>query len=285
MTQITKFAFTYLLLLITVVAVAQNAPDRTGERMLQLLNEKLELSESQQVKIKGFVLEQRSRLNAMRGNEDIEHVEKLKALKEIRSDFQTKMKTVLDEGQFERYEIIRNELAERRSGDVKRGTKGERPVSTAMETKRAEMKERRKVMEPKLRAMRAEFDKEIKRRDRKKLAKLRAAFEAEKEERKAMRDKMKETGERPDKVEIKKRMSATQEKMSEEKETLDKIVAKYSAAIATVFAANPELKEFMIESNKRNGRFKMGKNMGEHKKAQKKDKLAGRFLLLDPNEK
>lgn len=85
MFQFTKHVFTYLLLLTTFVAVAQT-PKPSAERMLDQLNEKLELSDKQYKQVKAHVLEQREQIQAVRSNDNIEPAEKLKASKKYELD-------------------------------------------------------------------------------------------------------------------------------------------------------------------------------------------------------
>lgn len=282
MNKITKFAFTYLLLFSCFIAVAQ-APEKGGERMLATLSEQLELSDDQYNQVKKYILSQRESINAVRAEEDLETSKKQSMLKDIRSKFDENMRSVLNDGQYERFKKIKEDRSTRRTDNMKK-QKGPRPTPEAIAKKKAEMKERREIMEPKLRALRAEFDNEISRKDRKKIEKLRVVFDAHKEERKAAREKMKASKDRPSKEEMKKRVKHEHESIKAEKEELAELVKKYGSAIKTLFESNPEIQEFMNQRHKPNGRFAMGRDSDKQRTEKRKGKLAGLFLLMNPEK-
>ncbi len=295
MTQITKFAFTYLLLFVTVLAVAQT-PQKVGGGVLKVLNEKLELSDTQYNQVKGFVMEQRDKIQAIRADDSIESADKLNALKEVRSNFEGNMKSVLNEGQFAEFKALKNELSARNRGSMKKTPDKRRPSYDEAKKKRAEMKALRMEVEPKVRAIRADFEKQIKRKDRKEIEKLRVAFEAKQAERKADRQKMKDADQRPNRDELRKKAEMRKEEMPAEKEAIAKLAEKYSDAIQATFDANPEVKEYFSARHKAQGRKGKGQGKGDgmkkgkgkegmsKDKMGKKHKAAGLFLLMNPEK-
>lgn len=205
------------------------------------------------------------------------------------------MKDILEAEQYERYLIMKAEGGKSRRGEMKKGQRGERPSPEEIEKKRAAMKEQRKVMEPKVHQLRTDFDKEISRKDRKELKKLRVFYEAKRAEHKAEREKMKASGERPSKEEMKQRMDKQKKAESPEAQKLEKLAAKYQDAVKAAIDANTEIKEYMQDREKANafmrdgrggGRFAMGRNNGKGKEKMEKAKLkmVQKFLLIEPKK-
>lgn len=302
MKHIINLALTLLLISMSVSATAQKPVSKTNY-LLETLNERLKLSPEQYGKIEAFIEEQHSAIRSTRIS-DSSSEEKKDALKAARSTFKKNVESILEPAQLENYHLMQEEARAKRKASQVGSLKGDRkpkaekrkalekrgyskkPSEEEKAARKAQMEKRRVEMEPKLRAMRADFDDQLKRRDRKKLSKLRPVFQAQKEMQKAKRAEMKKSGERPSKEEVKERLAGAKEELADEKAELKKLTEKYSEQINAAFAANPEVQKFMTEHHKPRGRFKMGRNnQGKQAESKRAEKMARLFLLMDPDKK
>jgi len=254
---------------------AQNETHPVGKHRLDYFQQKLNLSDAQTKKAQRLMEDKQEKMIALRKDESLDKTLKMEKIKETQMQFQKDFTSMLDEKQQADYEHILSKGKEMRSKRSSGPMAGQRPRKDAMK-KRAQHK--REKIEPELRAMRKTFDKEISRKDRKKIDQLRSSFEAQKKVMEMKKEELRGDNEmsREAKVEA---LKAARKDQTKEREELKKLAEKYKDEISAAFEANPKLLERAKSKADQSNRLPR-----KRKESSMKAKMATRFLLMDPEK-
>lgn len=281
------FIGAFLAILLTGSIFAQEAfnhknPEKRAEKMTARLTEALSLSTEQTKEVKAIILnfgERKAAMRAQKANGDREAMHAAK--KQMRTDFEAAMKSVLNEAQYQKFQ----ELPKSKHRGGHHGRKGAHKA----------LKEK---MKPILLEQRAKLEPKISEEDKVVIAQLREAVKVEMEERrKEMGERRKEMGERRKEMGKEERKAKREaRKNSPTHLKIIELVEKYSADIEPLLAeVKPQVEAMKQEMREERGKKEGGSRKGERRKnraengkreasgAHHKNRKYAHFLLLDSN--
>jgi len=234
-----KYLFKYTLLIIfisnSVSLFAQHRGGwghQNGELILVTMTQKLDMNDNQVAAVKQILIEQKAEILALR--KDGEKVDKRDQIREIKANFEAKIKAELDKEQllvFEKWQQLRADKA-----DKFKGRKGDRcGVDDKFETK-AEIKAT-------LLKMRVELDRAISKKDKRKIKALRKVMKAAKADKNTFFKSFKINRQKPTNNEMEAQKLHWDNKYGEAWDEVLALTKKYNEEITNLF----EEHEFEIQ--------------------------------------
>jgi len=198
--------------------------DRGGFNMVEMLSKHLDLTAEQKVSIEEIVQAQKVKIGELKQNSgvDTDRSEIRASILKIKEASKAEIAKVLTEEQL----LVFNDLP-KRDWHFNRGKCDGKDV-----------KGKRAALKAKCLEMRIELEKDIARKDKRKIKALRKTMKAARAEKKLIFETLKADGERPDKEEVKAAMASIKAKYKADWDKVNALVEKYDANIQALFDKN-----------------------------------------------